>query len=319
MAPSNRNNLLFMGAFDSSSSSEASSSNTTLPAQPSAADDVFAPTEFDRVFLRLETEFAKLATDKAELQASKVEQDAKVAGDEVKLGRLREGLSTQTRHLHGVNQAIQADKALLAGEFAKVQREREVAAAQYAAAAKVQDENEAMKDVLVELARKLEVREKSVQEKEKALSSSSPLSTATIKRTRELPSRGLAANFPLTIEQDTLPGLHSGVPTVATQTTPRMPSTGSHTLRRSSTVVRRVSYNNLALWEQEGLAAHRDAAEESITGDSSVKQAYEETVDAAQLCELRHTSSERRDVQRGRSIRRVSGTLSVRDAALRLD
>jgi hypothetical protein len=98
-----------------------------------------------------------------------------------------------------------------------------------------------------------------------------------------------------------------------------MPSTGSHTLRRSSTVVRRVSYNNLALWEQEGLAAHRDAAEESITGDSSVKQAYEETVDAAQLCELRHTSSERRDVQRGRSIRRVSGTLSVRDAALRLD
>jgi hypothetical protein len=38
---------------------------------------------------------------------------------------------------------------------------------------------------------------------------------------------------------------------------------------------------SLSLFVCTSVAAHRDAAEESITGDSPVKQAYEETVDAA--------------------------------------
>jgi hypothetical protein len=161
------------------------------------------------------------------------------------------------------------------------------------------------------------MREQGLREKERALASSSSASNQDAAR---LPPRALlAANFPLTVEQDTLPGLHSEVPAITTQTTPRMPSTGSHTLRRTSIVFRRVSYNNLAFWEQEGLAAQRDAAEGSITGDSPSKQAEEKTTHGAQFCELRHTSSERRDMQRGRSIRRVSGTRTLRDWALRLD
>jgi hypothetical protein len=299
-----------------------------LPAQPSSVDDFFAASAFDRVFVRLETEFAKLATEKAELQASKVEQSAKVASDEVKLGRIRAGLSTMQRNLNGQREVIQAEKTLLAAEEAKMARDRQVAATQYAAAANIQEGNEMMHGELVELARRLEVREKSLREKEEVLVSSS---SAADQDASELPpgGLGLAANFPLTIEQDTLPGLHSEVPAVTTQTIPPMPFTGTHTLRRSPTVVHRVSYNNLALREEQAIfaridAAHREAvqreaAEESITGNSPVKQADEETIDGAQLCELRHTSSERRDMQRGRSIRRLSGTLSLRDRALRLD
>ena len=431
MAPNGRNNrnaLLFMGAFDSSSSSESSTRNTTPPAQPrlqhalpvlpattytmpapttsafvqsnnraveasalppaysvagrapiytpidphrdrtpafvsrmpphgtsdallptssSSANEVIVQTEFDGLFSRLQQDFVKHAAETTKLETLKTEQAAKVASDEVKLGRIREGLFSQQRHLNVELENIKVEQARLAGDQAKVQREKEVAAAQYATAAKIQEGNEGMRSELMELARRLEVREKSLREKEKTLlekekslsgtekegarrsPSPSPSSTAALQHANNLPPSGLlAANFPLTIEQDTLHGLHSEVPTVNTPTTPRMPSTGSHTLRRSSTVVRKVSYNNLTLWGERGLAAKRAATEQwitnddtaaSITGDSPSKQSVDEPAHGAQFCELRHTSSERRDRQRGRSIRRVSGTMSLRDGALWLD
>jgi len=295
--------------------------NNPIPANASSADDVFASTAFDRNFLRLQQDFGKLAAESAKFRAQKVEHAAKVASDEMRLDRVRNGIIAKQRELDGQRREITAEKVRLTGGQEKVQRDREIAAAQYAAAVKMQQGNELMKVELVELARELEEREKTLQEMKNALSSS--LSSAvTTQRTRELPSRGLAANFPLTIDQDTLPGLHSEVPTVTIQTTPRMPSAGTRTLRRSSTVVHRTTYNNLALWEQEAIAAQREASDELITSESPSNATDDQThenVDAAQICELRHTSSERRDMQRGRSIRCVSGTLSLRERAMYLD
>ena len=290
-------------------------------ANASSADDVFPSTAFDRVFLRLQQDFGKLTTESAKFQAKKDEQATKVVSDEIRLDRGRNGIIAKQRKLDAQRREITAEKARLAGERERMERDREVAAVQYATAVKVQQGNEMMKVELVELARKLEMREQSLREKEKPLSpSSSP--AATIQRTRELPTRGLAAKFPLTADQDTLPGFQSEVPTVTTQSTPRVPSAGTRTLRRSSTVVHRTTYNNLALWEQEGIAAQREAAEERITSESpsdTTDDQPDENIDPAQICELRHTSSERRDMQRGRSIRRVSGTLSLRERAMYLD
>jgi hypothetical protein len=296
-------------------------SDAPLHTSSSSANEVIVQTEFDGLFSRLQHDFVKLAAEEAKVKALKDEQVAHLASNEVIFGRVREELKAKQRTLTVKLQNIQVEQALLTGEQAKVERDREVAAAQYAAAVKIQEENELMKVTLVELAKKLEEREKRLQELEKA---------ATDQHAGHQPSEGLglAHNFPLTVEQDTLPGVHSGVHAVLTPTTPRMPSTGSHTLRRSSTVVRRVSYNNLALWEEQGLAAKRAATEQWITGDdtqasitseSPSKESVADSTHGAQFCELRHTSSERRDRQRGRSIRRVSGTESLREGALWLD
>jgi len=239
----------------------------------------------------------------------------------MRLDRARNGIIAKQRELDSQRREITAEKARLAEEKERVERDREVAAAQYPAAVKVQQGNEMMKVELVELARKLEMREQSLREKEMSLSSSSS-SAGTIQGTRELPTRGLAANFPLTVDQDTIPGLQSEAPIITSQTTFRMPSAGTRTLRRSSTVVHRTTYNNLALWEQEAIAAQRQAAEELISGESpsnATDDQADEIIDAAQICELHHTSSQRRDMQRGRSIRRVSGTFTLHERATYLD
>jgi hypothetical protein len=157
----------------------------------------------------------------------------------------------------------------------------------------------------LKLAGKMEEREQALQEKEQAQSSSS---TATANETRELPSGGLAHNFPLTVELNTLPGLQSDT----TPTTPRMPSTGTQTLRRRSTVVHRTSLTNLALWQPATVDDQGETTEHSITGDSPIQQDNDDTITDAEACQLRHTSSERRDRQRGRSIRRVSPVQGLR-------
>jgi hypothetical protein len=295
-----------------------------LPARSSSAEDVIVQTEFDGLFTRLQQDFIKHAAEEARIMALKNEQVAHLAINEVIFAHVREELKSKQRTLTEKLQNIQVEQARLAGEQAKMERDREVAAAQYAAAVKVQEENELMKIALVELAKRLEEREKALREKEKAPPSSPSAATA-----RDANASGLLAhNFPLTIEQDTLPGLHSGVLAIDTPTTPRMPSTGLQTLRRSSTVVHRVTYNNLALWEEQGIAAQRNAADNSntgeindvsITGDSPSKQSVADSTRGAALCQLRHTSSERRDCERGRSIRRISGTMSLREGALWLD
>jgi hypothetical protein len=276
-----------------------------------------APIRLEDVFLRLQQGFARLGTETDKLQAMKNQAAAADADRGARLALSADDAMRDMRALAGERMALQADRVAFQAERARfaeeavgVERDREVVAAQYAAAVKIEQDNELMKTELLKLAEKLEERGKAVQEKEKAQLSSS--STATAQDTRELPSRGLAHNSPLTVEQNTILGLHSGLHAIPNSTTPRMPSTGTQTLRRRSTVVHRTSLTDLRLWEPASFDDQAETTEASITGDSPVQQADDETVNDAEACELRHTSSERRDRQRGRSIRRVSPVQSLR-------
>jgi hypothetical protein len=269
-----------------------------------------APIRLEDVFLRLQQGFARLGTETDKLQAMKNQAAAADADRGARLALSADDAMRNMRALAGERMAlqverlaVQAERASLAEEAAKDEREREVAAAQYAAAVKIQQDNELMKTELLKLAVRMEEREKALQERENALSS-----TFITQPTREQPSRGLAHDFPLTVELNTVPGLHAD----ATPTTPRMPSTGTQTLRRRSTVVHRTSLTNLARWQPAITDDQTETTEGSITGDSPVQHGDDETVNDAEACELRHTSSERRDRQRGRSIRRVSPVQSLR-------
>jgi hypothetical protein len=276
------------------------------------ANMVPAQIGLEHVFLRLQQGFARLGTETDKLQAMKNQAAATDAARSDRLALSTEGAMRNMKALAGERMALQADRvafqaerARFAEEAAKVAREREVVAAQYAAAVKIEQDNELMNSELLKLAAKMEEREKALQEKEKSQSSSP---TTTAQETRELPSRGLAHNSPLSVKLNTLPGLHSD----ATPTTLRMPSTGTQALRRRSTVVHRTSLTNLALWQPAITDDQAETTEGSITGDSPVQHGDDETVNDAEACELRHTSSERRDRQRGRSIRRVSPVQSLR-------
>jgi hypothetical protein len=272
------------------------------------------------VFLRLQQGFARLGTETDKLQAMKNQAAAADADRGARLAHSAEDAMINMRALAGQRMALQADrvafqaeKTRLADEDVRVERDREVVAAQYAAALEIEKDNRKLESDLMQLAGKMEEREKALQDKAKTLSEkekaqSSSSSSTTAQPARDPPSRGLAHNFPLTVELNTLPGIHSD----ATPTTPRMPSTGTQTLRRRSTVVHRTSLTDLRLWEPATVDDHGEATENSITGKSPVQQADDETVNDAEACELRHTSSERRDRQRSRSIRRVSPVQSLR-------
>jgi hypothetical protein len=286
---------------------------STNPPDASAftANMVPAPIRLEDVFLRLQQGFARLGTETERLQAMKNQAAAADADRGARLALSADDAMRDMRALAGERMALQADRvafqaerARFAEEAVRVERDREVAAAQYAAAVKIQEDNRKLEADLLALAGKMEQREKALQEREKALSSS----TAATQHTDEQPSKGLAHDFPLTVELDTLPGLHSD----ATPTIPRMPSTATQTLRRRSTVVHRTSLTDLRLWKPASTGEQAETTGGSITGESPLQQSDDETVNDAEACQLRHTSSERRDRQRSRSIRRVSPVQSLR-------
>jgi hypothetical protein len=222
----------------------------------SAADDVFRPNMFDQVFFRLKNDFTKLVADEA------------------KLLKIREGCFSKARTLEAQRQLINAEKAHVAGLLIKAEREREVTAAQYAAAVELQEENVAKEAELMGLARKLKQCEKSLRDKEKSLrekEASLSSSSATGPHVRVLPP---------SIEQDTLPGLPSEFPAVATEGTPRMPSPEGHILRRRGTVVHRTSFRDLSLSGCSPCPETADSTQASMTGENPSKK-IDETVDGA--------------------------------------
>lgn len=263
----------------------------------SSSDDVFGPMSTDQVYLRLKGDFAKLA----------LEED--------RLRKIREGIFAKSRTLEAQRQELMAERLRLIEFRARVEQDRSVVAAQYAAAVAIQEDNEKKSAQLVTFANKLAACDQVVREREVAV-----LSSVVEEHARNQPPRSTSAAGSFSVHQDTIPGLHSAVPAVATNDGDRLPSTeATHTLRRRSTVVHRTSFRNLSFSGRTTATTELDVTDDSKTGDSPAKQSDAESASGAEFSNLRHTSSERRDRLRGRSVRRVLKSESLRDWEFSLD
>jgi len=332
---------------------------------PSLEDDVFNSSTFDQVFLRLKDDFTKLAAD------------------EVKLQKLRTDIFSKSRHLEAERTNQAAERLRLVEMGVKIDRNRQVVAGQYEAAVEMEKANEIKAAELQQLASSLRVWEEILLAREKMLPPS-----PTIEHAHDDPASvaTIAADYPLSIDQDTLPGLHSSIHAVAANDNKRYPSTEARTLRHRSGTVQRsssrmatntlqglqaskhtmpayehytfpglqasmhatpvneqnihpgsssaVAANNIpSSPSSKALTVRRQRSPSSVysnysnthvdlegtiddstmTGDSPSKASEVETIiDPVELSGLRHTSSERRDRERGRSVRRMSKSENLR-------
>ena len=117
-------------------------------ANSSSAGHVFAPAEFDRIFLRLQQEFARLRTETDKLQAMKNQAAEQDARDRDVPSRIRDQVILKAKVNQVERMAINSDRlqivtdqARLAGEAAKVTSDREVVATKYETALEVEKDN----------------------------------------------------------------------------------------------------------------------------------------------------------------------------------